>query len=57
MNENKNKDALNFYMDLFKEEEKQKATENLKQIDFKNKNLSNEEQNEDLNDFDFKKIY
>ena len=57
MNENKNKDALNFYMDLFKEEEEQKATENLKQIDFKNKNLSNEEQNEDLNDFDFKKIY
>ena len=42
-------------MNLFKEEEKQKATENLKQIDFKNKNINIKEEEEDLNDFDFSK--
>ena len=50
-------DTLNFYMDLFKSEEEERAKENLKTIDFKNKNIDETEKQEDLNTIDFKKTY
>jgi len=50
-----NKDEM-FYLNLFENEENQKVKENLKQIDFKNKNPIKLEVEQDLNDFDFSKI-
>ena len=54
--ENTNKDLMAFYEDLFKEEEDKKAQENLNILLNQNKNLSSQEVEQDLNDFDFSKI-
>ena len=51
--ENTNKDLMAFYEDLFKEEEDKKAQENLNILLNQNKNLSSQEVEQDLNDFDF----
>ena len=52
-----NNQAMNFYLDLFSEEDIKNEIENLKQIDMKNKSLDNTEIQEDLNTIDFKKQY
>jgi len=48
-----NKELINFYMDIFNNEENEKAQQNLKIVDGQNKNISIKEEQEDLNDFKF----
>ena len=48
-----NKSLIDFYMDIFNKEEDKKAKENLIKVDNQNKNISNMEFIEDLNDFKF----